>query len=330
MYLVVLVSGFACVHLSLSKRSLPQRFCQCHPMSAGTAELCFFICHIARLEAWHGVINIWGDIMMPTKKSARLTLKCSDLTIIATDWSCGVKSAELAVVIWYSESSGIQYLGVSLNGGTPKSSILIGFFHYKPSILGYHYVWKHPYFKRSIFKPQSLWTIFHFTSRKKMGMTKHILAAALFKKTINIWYRFNISVSMIRPKNGWVFFMKIHPKRIEYSGIWVFPKIVGFPSKSSLLIGFSIIFTIQFGVFPPNFWKHPYIDLWSLKSQGSTDGFGGFPMWFYGRFFETWKSCGSCGSVGKMWIRQAADFYWKHRIFWETFKPWGPQGPYMC
>ena len=34
-------------------------------------------------------------------------------------------------------------LDVSLNSGTPKSSILIGFFHYKPSILGYHYFWKH-------------------------------------------------------------------------------------------------------------------------------------------------------------------------------------------
>ena len=31
-------------------------------------------------------------------------------------------------------------------------------------------------------------------------------------------------------------------------GIWGFPKIVGFPPKSSILIGFSIIFTIQFGV----------------------------------------------------------------------------------
>ena len=30
--------------------------------------------------------------------------------------------------------------------------------------------------------------------------------------------------------------------------IWVFPKIVGFPPKSSILIGFSIIFTIHFGV----------------------------------------------------------------------------------
>ena len=34
-------------------------------------------------------------------------------------------------------------MGVSKNRGkTPKSSILIG---YKPSILGYHYFWKHPY-----------------------------------------------------------------------------------------------------------------------------------------------------------------------------------------
>ena len=29
--------------------------------------------------------------------------------------------------------------------------------------------------------------------------------------------------------------------------------------KSSILIGFSIIFTIHFGGFPPIFWKHPYV-----------------------------------------------------------------------
>ena len=35
----------------------------------------------------------------------------------------------------------VPYMGVSLNGGTPKSSILIGvsIINYKPSILGYHY-----------------------------------------------------------------------------------------------------------------------------------------------------------------------------------------------
>ena len=33
----------------------------------------------------------------------------------------------------------------------------------------------------------------------------------------------------------------IHPK-------WMFPKLVGFPPRSSILIGFSMIFTIHFGV----------------------------------------------------------------------------------
>ena len=37
------------------------------------------------------------------------------------------------------------YMEVSSNGGTPKSSILIGFFHYKPSIWGYHHFRKHPH-----------------------------------------------------------------------------------------------------------------------------------------------------------------------------------------
>ena len=35
-------------------------------------------------------------------------------------------------------------MGVSENRGTPNSSLLMGLFHYKPSILGYHYFWKHP------------------------------------------------------------------------------------------------------------------------------------------------------------------------------------------
>ena len=38
----------------------------------------------------------------------------------------------------------MRYMGVSENSGTPKSSIFIRIFHYKPSILGYPYFWKHP------------------------------------------------------------------------------------------------------------------------------------------------------------------------------------------
>ena len=37
-----------------------------------------------------------------------------------------------------------QSLDVSENRGTPKSSHLNRVFHYKPSILGYPYFWKHP------------------------------------------------------------------------------------------------------------------------------------------------------------------------------------------
>ena len=49
---------------------------------------------------------------------------------------------------------------------------------------------------------------------------------------------------------------QIHPCLTSYTvywqkfiriSTWVFPKIVGFPPKSSILIGFSIIFTIHFG-----------------------------------------------------------------------------------
>ena len=46
--------------------------------------------------------------------------------------------------------------------------------------------------------------------------------------------------------------------------IWVFPKIVDFPPKSSILIGFSIIFTLHFGD-NPYFRKHPYHTcIWAL------------------------------------------------------------------
>ena len=36
----------------------------------------------------------------------------------------------------------VEYMGVSENSGTPKSSIFNRVFHYKPSILEYPYFWK--------------------------------------------------------------------------------------------------------------------------------------------------------------------------------------------
>ena len=53
--------------------------------------------------------------------------------------SC-ISGEDLERKIWHSDEFEVS---VSENSGTPKSSILIGVFHYKPSILGYHYFWKH-------------------------------------------------------------------------------------------------------------------------------------------------------------------------------------------
>ena len=44
--------------------------------------------------------------------------------------------------------------------------------------------------------------------------------------------------------------------------IWGFPKIVGFPSKSSILIGFSIINHPFWGT---PIWKHPYGNIWLVQ-----------------------------------------------------------------
>ena len=55
---------------------------------------------------------------------------------------------EAPVVVTHLQHPGRNanmYMGVSKNRGTPKSSIFNKVFHYKPSILGYPYFWKHPY-----------------------------------------------------------------------------------------------------------------------------------------------------------------------------------------
>ena len=63
------------------------------------------------------------------------------------------------------------YMAVSKNSDTPKSSILIGVFHYKPSILGYPYFWKHLYI------PQFFWggTIpwFHDSRIEEVGNSRN-------------------------------------------------------------------------------------------------------------------------------------------------------------
>ena len=51
--------------------------------------------------------------------------------------------------------------------------------------------------------------------------------------------------------------MLVYQRCKWWQDVGVSEKIVAFPPKSSILIGFSIIFIIHFGGFSPYFWKHP-------------------------------------------------------------------------
>ena len=77
----------------------------------------------------------------------------------STDWNPRSAAVEEQTrLIWTDEPAWITmslrlvysfnnqtYMEVSWNRGTPKSSIYRGFLRYKPSIIGYPYVWKPPY-----------------------------------------------------------------------------------------------------------------------------------------------------------------------------------------
>ena len=60
------------------------------------------------------------------------------------------------------------YMDVSKNSGTPKSSVLIGVFHYKLSILGYPHFWKHPHC------PKGMMNHRHWNSRTTWAISSRI------------------------------------------------------------------------------------------------------------------------------------------------------------
>ena len=53
------------------------------------------------------------------------------------------------------ESVNKFFMDVSENSGTPQIIHFNRVFHYKPSILGYHYFWKHPYDKLTDFRART-------------------------------------------------------------------------------------------------------------------------------------------------------------------------------
>ena len=75
------------------------------------------------------------------------------------------------------------------------------------------------------------------------------------------WNRLSTSSSIQRFTHALDIALALHFTSSPFtnSSIWMFPKIVGFHPKSSILIGFSIIFTIHFGGKVPLYFlvQHP-------------------------------------------------------------------------
>ena len=62
-------------------------------------------------------------------------------------------------------------------------------------------------------------------------------------------------------------FWKCSKTDLTAGTFWMFPKIGGFPPKSSILIGFSII-NRPFWGFSPYFWKHPFLGAMLGEAKG--------------------------------------------------------------
>ena len=83
---------------------------------------------------------------------------------------------------------------------------------------------------------------------------------------------------------------------------WVFPKIVGFPPKSSILIGFSIIFTIHFGGPPlfletPSWWLNQSFEkICSPSNWTIFPGSGWLRAHHLGNLWTTWEIISSTTS----------------------------------
>ena len=84
------------------------------------------------LSLAHSIMSFYGSWALLRWLPSPLLLFGPGVQCPWRDWYLAVKTT------WFSTAK-LDLMGVSKNRGTPKSSILIGVFHYKPSILGYPY-----------------------------------------------------------------------------------------------------------------------------------------------------------------------------------------------
>ena len=92
--------------------------------------------------------------------------------------------------------------------------------------------------------------------------------------------------------------------------MWVFPKNRGTP-KSSILIGFSISFTIHFGGFSPYFWKHTCLFRFLSSSRfNKWTIYCTFPYLFLnGRFFLS-TMCATSTLIGRQNPTSLWEWFW--------------------
>ncbi len=101
------------------------------------------------LQVWRWNITLWPCLTAESIIASQLhrqppcQLDC-DGRLGGSPWLMETNDAVCTTLWKLTWAPRIIDIGISKNRGTPKSSILIGF-SLKPSILGYHYFWKHPY-----------------------------------------------------------------------------------------------------------------------------------------------------------------------------------------
>ena len=115
-----------------------------------------------------GWFYVWESYLQKTKSQPPLHSK----TVWFNEFTANVKETENRTKKSRTEKKKWEklvnyYMGVSKNNGTPTSSHFNRGFHYKPSILGYPYFWKHPY----VYFPQiSLDIYFWQTTTTNLGI----------------------------------------------------------------------------------------------------------------------------------------------------------------
>ena len=118
--------------------SIIQLFCYCFNKPLGSIFLQPKSANCSLLRLIYRFSQLWNSGTQPPKA----------VTLEGTNISQGIFEDDFPLV-WMgyvrSQEGTHLHMDISKNTGTPKSSHFNRVFHYKPSILGYHYFWKHPY-----------------------------------------------------------------------------------------------------------------------------------------------------------------------------------------